>query len=303
MYIDFHTHGKLAKKLPFSEEYTHWLFSEAHLAGLDALCLTEHFNTLGFDRLYRFIAEHSEREGDILIFDGLRIFPGMETDIAEGGHILSIGPMEAILELNRRLEPYKEKGHFLPFKDLRHLFDQYPVIVGGAHPFREGGHIPELPEEQLARFDFFDLNGKDVAERRMHTERLTYHLGERLHKPVVGGSDTHQAVQYGCIRTKFDKTCTTTKELYGEMQSGTYEIIISEQAAFQVKTANLLKRALKEVHALGGDYVALLMGKESGTETEKPAQIKQNDREKVCTEKEAGGSALNFKERKRRNAS
>ena len=303
MYIDFHTHGKLAKKLPFSEEYTHWLFSEAHLAGLDALCLTEHFNTLGFDRLYRFIAEHSEREGDTLIFDGLRIFPGMETDIAEGGHILSIGPMEAILELNRRLEPYKEKGHFLPFKDLRDLFDQYPVIVGGAHPFREGGHIPELPEEQLARFDFFDLNGKDVAERRMRTERLTYHLGERLHKPVVGGSDTHQAVQYGCIRTKFDKTCTTTKELYGEMQSGTYEIIISEQAAFQVKTANLLKRALKEVHALGGDYVALLMGKESGTETEKPAQTKQNDREKVCTEKEAGGSTLNFKERKRRNAS
>ena len=38
MYIDFHTHGKLAKKLPFSEEYTHWLFSEAKGAGLD-LCV------------------------------------------------------------------------------------------------------------------------------------------------------------------------------------------------------------------------------------------------------------------------
>ena len=133
MYIDFHTHGKLAKKLPFSEEYTHWLFSEARQAGLDALCLTEHFNTLGFDRLYRFIAKHSDREGDTLIFDGLRIFPGMETDIAEGGHILSIGPMEAILELNRRLEPHKEKGHFLPFQELRDLFDQYPVIVGGVY--------------------------------------------------------------------------------------------------------------------------------------------------------------------------
>ena len=83
MYIDFHTHGKLAKKLPFSEEYTHWLFSEAQGAGLDALCLTEHFNTWGFDKLYRFIADHSEREGDTLVFDGLRIFPGMETDIAE----------------------------------------------------------------------------------------------------------------------------------------------------------------------------------------------------------------------------
>ena len=40
MYLDFHTHGKLAKKLPFSQEYTHWLFGEARSAGLDALCLT-----------------------------------------------------------------------------------------------------------------------------------------------------------------------------------------------------------------------------------------------------------------------
>ena len=53
--IDFHTHGKLAKKLPFSADYTDWLFREARRAGLDALCLTEHFNTLGFDEVYRYI--------------------------------------------------------------------------------------------------------------------------------------------------------------------------------------------------------------------------------------------------------
>lgn len=29
MYLDFHTHGKLAKKLPFSTAYTDWLFGEA----------------------------------------------------------------------------------------------------------------------------------------------------------------------------------------------------------------------------------------------------------------------------------
>ena len=267
MYIDFHTHGKLAKKLPFSEEYTRWLFSEARMANLDALCLTEHFNTLGFERLYRFIAEHSIQEGDTLLFDGLRIFPGMETDIAEGGHILSIGPLEAILELNKRLEPHKEKGKFLPFKKLKDLFDQYPVIVGGAHPFREGGHIPDLPKEQLARFDFFDLNGKDVAKHQLLTERLTKDLGEKFHKPVVGGSDTHQAVQYGCIRTKFAKTCASVKELYQEMLRGNYDIVISDQAAFQVKTATLLKRALKDVHALGGNYIELLTGRESERES------------------------------------
>ena len=42
MYMDFHTHGKLAKYLPFSTEYTDWLLREARRAGLDAICLTEH---------------------------------------------------------------------------------------------------------------------------------------------------------------------------------------------------------------------------------------------------------------------
>ena len=30
---------------------------------------------------------------------------------------------------------------------------------------------------------------------------MTYQLGKELQKPVIAGSDTHQAVQYGCIRT------------------------------------------------------------------------------------------------------
>ena len=234
MYLDFHTHGKLAKKLPFSQEYTHWLFGEARAAGLDALCLTEHFNTWGFAELYGYIASHADREGDTLVFDGLRIFPGMETDIAEGGHILSVGPMEVILELNRRLEPHKAKGSFLPFAELMDLFDQYPVFVGGAHPVREGGHIPELPADQLIRPDFLDRNG----------------------------SDTHQAVQYGCVRTRFAETFNTVEALRGAVNAGGYEICIAEDASRQVATAALLKRALKEIHALGGDYVSVLLGRE-----------------------------------------
>ena len=114
MFIDFHTHGKLAKKLPFSTEYTDWLLKEAHRAGLDAICLTEHFNTLQFDELYGYLMETCKREGDTLVTkEGLRIFAGMETDIQEGGHILSIGAPETILKLNAALTPYKEKGKWI----------------------------------------------------------------------------------------------------------------------------------------------------------------------------------------------
>ncbi len=260
MYIDFHTHGKLAKYLPFSTEYTDWLLNEAKEAGLDAICLTEHFNTQQFDCVYGYIKDTGENVGDTYVFNGLRVFPGMETDIAEGGHILSIGPMDAIRELNRRLEPNKQKGKFLPFKKLMELFDEYPVIVGAGHPFREGGHIPELPAEQLDRFDFLDLNGKDIAEDRYRTERLTYAMSVRLGKPVVAGSDTHQAVQYGCIRNFFNKDIFTIDELKREIMSENYSISIHPEAEFKVKTAGILKRALKEIHALGGDYVPVLLG-------------------------------------------
>lgn len=264
MYLDFHTHGKLAKKLPFSTVYTDWLFREAKDAGLDALCLTEHFNTLQFDELYGYLMKTCRREGDTLATEsGLRIFSGMETDIAEGGHVLSVGTPEKILELNRRLAPYKEKGSFLPFQKLMDLFEEYPIIVGAGHPFREGGHIPELPEEQLRRFHFLDLNGKDVAQDQEGTEEKTYHLGKLLGIPVVSGSDTHQAVQYGCIRTKFQKDITTVDGLYEEMKKGAYEIVVSDCASFQVRTAGLLKKALKEIYASGGNYVSVLVDEQA----------------------------------------
>lgn len=258
MKIDFHTHGKLAKKLPFSPAYTDWLFGEAKAAGLTALCLTEHFNTLGFDEVYGYIASAYEKDGDTFLVNGLRIFPGMETDILEGGHVLSIGTMKDILELNKRLEPYKEKGKFLPAEELFKLFGEYDVLVGAGHPFREGGHIPELPKELLCRFDFLDLNGKDLATDREKTIKMTYDFGRKYGKPVVSGSDTHQAFQYGCASTVFEKECSTVSELRDEIEKGKYEIQFSDYLFFQVKTASMLKKALKQIHALGGDYVSVL---------------------------------------------
>ena len=138
------------------------------------------------------------------------------------------------------------------------LFEKYPVIVGAAHPYRVGGHIPELPKEQLQRLHFLDLNGKDVACDREYFEGKTKSMAQKLEIPMVSGSDTHQAVQYGCIATKFAKTMETVEELYEEMKKGCYEIVVSQDAAFKVKTATILKAALKQIHALGGDYVSIL---------------------------------------------
>lgn len=259
MKIDFHTHGKLAKKLPFSTVYTDWLLNQAKLSGLDAICLTEHFNTLQFEDVYRYVESIGEKQGDTLLMNnGLRVFPGMETDVAEGGHILCIGPMQAILELNKRLEPNKTKGNFLSFAQLMDLFKEYPVKVGAAHPFRSGGHVPELPQEQQKRLDFVDLNGKDLALDGQRTKALTSQFAEQLDIPMVSGSDTHQALQYGCVWTRFEQECTTVEALYQQMRAGAYTIEIQPDLQFRVNAAGLFKKALKEIHGLGGDYVSVL---------------------------------------------
>ena len=121
MKIDFHTHGKLAKKLPFQKNIR---------TGSSGRHRIRIGRTLP-DRAF----QHAGLSGGVPIYiwpvykrrrfscDRERIphLSGMETDIAEGGHTLIIGPMECILEMNQRLEPNKEKGKFLTFEKLAEL--------------------------------------------------------------------------------------------------------------------------------------------------------------------------------------
>ena len=188
----------------------------------------------------------------------------MEVDIAEGGHTLVIGNMHVILEMNRRLSPYKEKGKFLPFAKWAEIVKEYPVLFGAAHPYREGGHIPELTESELKQFDFLDLNGKDLAADYEGMSLRMKELSKVLQKPLTAGSDTHQAFQYGCVYNVFDQTVRTVEGLSSQIQAGHYRIETSDTLEFQVETAGTLKRSLKAIHALGGDYLEVLL---KGAET------------------------------------
>lgn len=260
MKIDVHTHGKLAKKLPFSKEYTHWLFKEARFAGLDGICLTEHFNTLGFEEVYSYIASTFREDGDTYVTDeGLRIFPGMEVDIKEGGHTLVLGKMEEILFLNQQLEPHKEKDCFLPLKELVLLLEGRGFVFGAAHPYREGSNIPTLPKTLLETFDFLDMNGKDMAMFANENRRKLQGLSMELQSRIVAGSDTHQSFQYGCIYNEFANECNTIQGLKKEILNGDYEIVQSPFIKKQVRSAGILKKSLKLIHSLGGNYVELLI--------------------------------------------
>ena len=75
----------------------------------------------------------------------------------------------------------------------------------------------------------------------------------------MAGSDTHQSYQYGCVWNEFRQTIDTVRDLAQEIMKGAYEIRMSDSLEFKVESAGILKRALKEIDALGGDYVSVLL--------------------------------------------
>ncbi|MCM3702026.1 PHP domain-containing protein [Paenibacillus macerans] len=251
MRIDLHTHAKLSKASDFSPSYYEEMLREATANGLNALALTEHFNTRNFFEVYESLDRLYPYNGEYYEAGPLKIFPGMEVDIRETGHILLIGRKEYILEVRRKLDDYTEKDAFIPFADLMTLAESYPLLKIGAHPFRESTPLHHLDRSQLQRLDAFDLNAKDMYEygnevNRANVERFAAELG----KPVTAGSDTHQCLQYGSVYNELHQPCHSVAELKQAITTGAYDVRIAESLPLQVKASIMLKKLLKRLAQL-----------------------------------------------------
>lgn len=254
MQIDTHTHGKLAKNLPFSEQYTQNLFKEAKKRGVDALALTEHFNTQEFEKIYQYIHDNYERQGDTFLVEGVRVFPGLEIDILEGGHNLVIGNYEEIQALRREILSQSTVDDFLPAAKLFPLVKKYDVIFGAAHVYRKGCHNLELEDNLIDMYDFFDLNGKDTGLLGESNVENILKIAAHYNKPVLAGSDTHQYLQYGSVINQFEREFDTIADFRKEIAGGDYELIVDPAIHEKIEGANLLKKALKELQKAGGSY-------------------------------------------------
>ncbi|QOS81239.1 PHP domain-containing protein [Paenibacillus sp. JNUCC31] len=251
MRIDLHTHGKLSKNSDFSVDYFTEMVKEAKASGLEALALTEHFNTRNFYEVYETLDRLYPYKGDYYDADGLRIFPGMEVDIQETGHILLVGQKEHILAVRSGLDQYTAKGSFIPFAELLDLVEAWPLLKIGAHPFRESTPLYQLDRDLLARLDAFDLNAKDMYQYgieacRGQVEPFAHSLG----KPITAGSDTHQCLQYGSVVNVLDHPCTSVAELKEQILTGSYTIEISNDLPLRVKASVMLKKVMKRLAKL-----------------------------------------------------
>lgn len=248
MNIDLHTHGKLSKKSSFSPEYFAEMMFEAKANGLQAVALTEHFNTSNFYAMYEALDQTYPYNGHYYDVNGLKLFPGMEVDIAETGHILLIGLKENVLAVRALLDEHTVEGNFIPFKDLLDIADEHNLWKIGAHPFRTSTPLHQLDPELLRRLDAFDFNAKDIYMQGAETyKNLITPFAEKLGVPVIAGSDSHQCLQYGSVLNRLNNTCETVEELKQTIKEGNYEIELSPCLHIKVKASVMMKKILKQL--------------------------------------------------------
>ena len=248
MNFDFHTHGKLSKKVEFSLDYFQNMVKSAKENGLDGFALTEHFNTRHFFDVYNTLDAVYPYEHGYYLVDNVKVFPGMEVDIQEVGHILIVADRNTIREIRMQLEPYVSKENFIHFAQLFELVELFEVLIIGAHPYRKSTPLYELDQSLLSKLDAFDLNGKDLHSIGIEeNSRLVYEFAENLNKPVIGGSDTHHQLQYGCIFKELEKDCNTVNDLKDIILNGSYTIQISEKLHEKVQSATEQKAIEKKI--------------------------------------------------------
>lgn len=237
MNIDFHTHAKWSKSIDFSYDYFCNMIQEAGKSNLDALALTEHFNTRRFYDIYDTLDKCFRYEGDHYLVEGVKVFPGMEVDVREKGHILVIGTRENVIKVRSELDGHTEENDYIELSRLLDLSDEMLCLKIGAHPFRELNPLEHVNPELLRRMDAFDLNGRDLHHYGLEMENTVVRFAESMGIPVVAGSDTHQPLQFGSLYNRFEQDCDTIGQLRNAICQGKYDYRISEQLHTKVQSA------------------------------------------------------------------
>lgn len=196
--LDVHVHGLLSKSLSFDLGDFHRMVAQARTRGLDGFALTEHFHAPAFWSIHEALGQcYRYQDGAYEMGDGFRVLSGAEMDIAEGGHIGVIGPLDVLREMETRLPPTLAEHRFPTFRELRDAVANLPLTLIANHMLRPGKRLDVLGLEQLATFAAFELNGKDDA---VSDELAVRTYAQTLAKPLVGGSDAHVWAQVG-VRT------------------------------------------------------------------------------------------------------
>lgn len=247
MIMDFHTHVKLSKKTSFNLSFFQEIVLNAKEAGLDAIAMTEHFNTDNYQEIFEVLDAHYPYTNDHYTVDGLYIFPGMEVDVAGIGHILCITGKRGLLEMRQQLEGHTDAANFITLEELLRLGRSYGALMIGAHPLRPSTPLLQHDAKLLEQLDAFDLNGKDLHEHGVVKMKLAVEqFAEGFGKPIVYGSDSHHPIHIGISKNHFPVTCETVEEIRALILAGHYTSTVSPVLHTKVNAAKIVKKKMKE---------------------------------------------------------
>ncbi len=232
MQIDFHTHGRLTKKNEYEEAYFLSMVDAALESSLDALVLSEHFNTTHYYTMYEEMERAFVYEKGHYLIHGLKVFMGLEVDVEK---------------VRQALDGHTEPGQFVTLEQLLDLADAHDCLKIAAHPFRTPHHLAYTQDKaQLARFDALDLNATDIFTRDYETVYgEVSELARELGIVVVTGSDSHYPIQLGSNRTILPGDPNTASELRDLLRTGQFETQVSAILDIKVFAAKTTKAHIK----------------------------------------------------------
>lgn len=211
------------------------MVTEAKIAGLDGVAITDHNTIRGLDRALNAAAK-----------EGVIVVPGAEITAHYGTnapHILALG-----------LDPEKIKDTPLPrLKDpetvIKWIHDQGAVAVA-THPSKHGGVFRErLPLKELERLaGQFDAIQTHNIQHGINKEAVE--IADKHNRPKIGGSDFHLLGQVGIVRTKIFQEVENWQDVIEAIRQSKTEPFfrqdIPEEMVKEFDRGSILSRTIKE---------------------------------------------------------
>lgn len=210
--IDLHSHLKPSKLMKFDLGSFERMIRQAKSTGLAGFATTEHFHAPDYWPAHReLLSRFPYRDGRYHVDSHFTILSGAEIDVAEGGHVLAIGPLDALDWLDRQFDPTLNEGYRPPAAILIETARHVDLVLIGAHPTRQSKFLAGVGLGTLAGLDALEINGKDVADDG--DTAWVRNAADTLGLATVGSSDAHVWAQIGAQRTFIDIDRLTVQHL------------------------------------------------------------------------------------------
>lgn len=237
MKIDFFSHGLLANDLEFSMEYTKLCLFLFKKSGLDAIVLTEDFDSVNFENLFNYILTLSKRDYSSLIFENkLRIFPAMKVKLKEGTCIQVIGHYEDILSLRDDL---KENKSYLKSKYLFEKMKNKNLLLGLCNRLEKFG---ENRKAIIKNIDFFILDALSISK---NDRKNVLSLEKSYKKPILLGSNSRHPLGAMTAYTEFKKDIKKIDDLRFYIKRFDFKKRVSKDIKKQLVLSSRIKRNRK----------------------------------------------------------